>query len=1174
MLKKLLSTILSLALITGLLPGMSVVNAASGDTDKPVLEELYTVQESFQTDGQVEVIAKFYEPSGVDIGSASLLAGKMGVSCPYSYNVQNWDALDCTEEICTEDEVAQGYCAVRFLSPVNEYFSTGTYYIGQLNIKDNEQNEVFYHTYNEEEFRIRDKFFSVTNDNWRDYTIPQLERVSLDKTEVNAGESITCSIVATDESGINQDAPGFVNIECEQNGQWNTYDLSVSAEENTYSYTFDITEDTIPGTYYISSAAISDNAGMTYYARRGIDRTEFTQEDFWSYGKMPDNSQLEFTVTNGDYVEKEAPRVTEVQFLQDSQLVEEVYAGDLMEFAVTVDDGGTAIEESMYLRLNKKGSGDYSDYQVDGVNLQWDEASRTYRGKYYVPSGWNNQDIHMGYMIYHKDGYTTQYSAWEDEMYTAPVLHVKSVFSGAEDLTVKKGSTVDLLSGITAQNLTDGDMTNEIQVHGRVNTERTGIYRIRYEISCDEIAGDDLYRESGTYITSRWIFVTDAVSEDESISILSKDDLYVGDFSEVAVYKDGAPYQTTDSCLTDDGYYDVKIKEGSEEILKVLENQNVREMSVNSYSQNDDTKDFRVAVDKTAPVIILTETGAGVSVECQDMLTVKTVKYMKGSQKAETVSKKGIDIVDRFDAESGTTYTVYVEDMLGNGAVKEITTKSVPKEYKITYHLNGGKNSTQNPSSYTSGQGSVTLKAATREGYTFAGWYLDSKLTKKTMSVTGKEEKNLDIYAKWTKVTTAQTSIISLKNSGSAQLNVEYKAISGAKGYEIVYAKNSAFTSGKKTTTSTSSKISVKGLESGTAYYVKVRAYKLDSTGKKVYGSYSSAKSYKTAPSAPKITKITGGDKKITVAWSKVTGASKYQLYMATSKTGTYSRVAEVSSGTTSYTKTGLSPARNYYFKVRAYNTSGSTNVYGSFSQINYGTTAALTPGIKSVKGGVKKAVITWNKVTGASGYHIYMATSKNGTYQKVGSVGSGSSSYTKTALSNAKNYYFKIRTYRKGEGSAVVYSSFSPVKYCGTATSVPSISAVGSGDRQLTVKWGNVSGETKYVVYMASSANGTYSKIATVSANKCSYTKTGRSTGKTYYFKVRAYRTVNGVNVYSDYSKAKSGKTAEKLYVTQSGKKYHRASCATIKRSKNLKEVTKKEAAAKGYAPCSVCKP
>ena len=70
------------------------------------------------------------------------------------------------------------------------------------------------------------------------------------------------------------------------------------------------------------------------------------------------------------------------------------------------------------------------------------------------------------------------------------------------------------------------------------------------------------------------------------------------------------------------------------------------------------------------------------------------------------------------------------------------------------------------------------------------------------------------------------------------------KSVSGASGYQVVYAKNKSFTKGKAYKFASGKSVTLKDLKKGQKYYVKVRAYKTDSAGKKVYGSWSSAKSF------------------------------------------------------------------------------------------------------------------------------------------------------------------------------------------------------------------------------------------------------------------------------------------------------------------------------------------
>ena len=178
-----------------------------------------------------------------------------------------------------------------------------------------------------------------------------------------------------------------------------------------------------------------------------------------------------------------------------------------------------------------------------------------------------------------------------------------------------------------------------------------------------------------------------------------------------------------------------------------------------------------------------------------------------------------------------------------NSSYQASCTVTVP--YNITYKLNKGKNNASNPSTHYGKK--ITLKNPSRKGYTFAGWYTDAKFKKKIKTIESSAKCDYTLYAKWTKVNVAKVSITSAKNSKSKQILLKYKKISGIKGYEISYSTDKKFKKAvtRKNTTKTSYTISK--LKKGKTYYVRIRAYKVDSTGKKVYGKYTSVKKVKVS---------------------------------------------------------------------------------------------------------------------------------------------------------------------------------------------------------------------------------------------------------------------------------------------------------------------------------------
>jgi uncharacterized protein YfiM (DUF2279 family) len=172
------------------------------------------------------------------------------------------------------------------------------------------------------------------------------------------------------------------------------------------------------------------------------------------------------------------------------------------------------------------------------------------------------------------------------------------------------------------------------------------------------------------------------------------------------------------------------------------------------------------------------------------------------------------------------------------------------------------------------------------------------------------------------------------------------------------------------------------------------------------------------------------GYDKIKLNWNPVSCAAGYQIYRATSKSGTYSKVTTITGGTkNTYTNSGLTTGKTYYYKIRAYKKAGSSTIYGSYSSVAGAKPVPAVPsGVKAASAGSNKIKLKWNPVSGATGYQIYRATSKSGTYIKVAAItGRTNNTYTNTGLTKGKTYYYKVRAYKK-VGSSNVYGSFSGI--------------------------------------------------------------------------------------------------------------------------------------------------
>lgn len=209
----------------------------------------------------------------------------------------------------------------------------------------------------------------------------------------------------------------------------------------------------------------------------------------------------------------------------------------------------------------------------------------------------------------------------------------------------------------------------------------------------------------------------------------------------------------------------------------------------------------------------------------------KSVAWSSSNTKAVSVSSSGRVTAL---AEGEAIITAAARD--GSGIKAACTVKVKKRTYTIQYVMNGGRNHSGNPSGFTAAP--VHLKAPERSGYLFAGWYTDSGFHNRIGTLTQKQ--NYQLYAKWQKISLKAPKVASLKKTVGTTLSVSYTKVQGAAGYEISISTSSAFRGSdtKKWNTSAVQK-TAGGLKKNTQYYTRIRAYRLDSAGKRVYGPYS-----------------------------------------------------------------------------------------------------------------------------------------------------------------------------------------------------------------------------------------------------------------------------------------------------------------------------------------------
>lgn len=289
-------------------------------------------------------------------------------------------------------------------------------------------------------------------------------------------------------------------------------------------------------------------------------------------------------------------------------------------------------------------------------------------------------------------------------------------------------------------------------------------------------------------------------------------------------------------------------------------------------------------------------------------------------------------------------------------------------------------------------------------------------------------------------------------------------------------------------------------------------------------------------PLSSKLQKVSsGGYNSNKLTWAKTAGAVGYEIYRSTSSSSGFAKIATVTNGATvTYTDKGLAFNTTYYYKIRSYKKSSggqvSLKVKGYYSKVLGSKTRLAKPTVSKVtSAGYNKIKVTWNKISGAQGYRLMRSTRKSGTYTTVANITAGSTvTYTDKGRTTGKNYYYKVRPYRAA-GKTKVYGSYSAVMAGTAKLSKTNFTALNNQTAaRMKLTWKQVSGAGGYEVYRKKGASGTYKKVKTIKGGSIlTFTNEELQSG-TYYYKVKAYRTVSGKKVYGAFSAEKYARLKE----------------------------------------------
>lgn len=168
---------------------------------------------------------------------------------------------------------------------------------------------------------------------------------------------------------------------------------------------------------------------------------------------------------------------------------------------------------------------------------------------------------------------------------------------------------------------------------------------------------------------------------------------------------------------------------------------------------------------------------------------------------------------------------------------------------------------------------------------------------------------------------------------------------------------------------------------------------------------------------------------------------------------------------------------------------------------------------VKTALYGHDDVKVSWNKVSGVSGYKVYYKKSSASSWTLLKTT--TATSYKKANLSDGVKYDFKVVAYKNVSGNACENAGKKASIY--TLKKVVGVKAAKSSGK-VKVSWTNISGETGYQISQSTSKSKT-KIVATYKTTSGKYKTVSATKGKAYYYKVRAYKVVGKTKVYGPWS-------------------------------------------------------
>jgi len=255
----------------------------------------------------------------------------------------------------------------------------------------------------------------------------------------------------------------------------------------------------------------------------------------------------------------------------------------------------------------------------------------------------------------------------------------------------------------------------------------------------------------------------------------------------------------------------------------------------------------------------------------------------------------------------------------------------------------------------------------------------------------------------------------------------------------------------------------------------------------------------------------------INLTWTNNSPTATAILVESSTDNVTFTQIASLAGNATSYTNSGLTAGTQYFYRVRAQNSGGTSGYSNTASAITLGPPPAPS-GLAATAASSSTINLTWTNNTLSATAILVERSPNNSTFTQIASLAGSATSYADTGLAANTQYFYRVRAQNSSGTSA--YSNTASATTPSAVPAAPSNCAAGqdqtSPRTQINVYWtDNSNNETSFLIFRSLN-NVTFTQVGSVGANVTVFYNSGLTPNTVYYYYVVA-ANANGTSAPSN---------------------------------------------------------